>query len=69
MLIYINVSLSFWQVTLMIKCSLMGMIRVNQYNQIIDQKLNKPNCKLEDLMEEDLFLQEIKNPSSKIHNL
>ncbi len=44
-------------------------MRVNQFNQSIELKLSKPLCKLEDLLEEEGYLQEIKNPNSKIQNL
>lgn len=37
-------------------------------NQVIEDKLSQ-NCELEDLLEEDEILQEVKNPSSKVYNL
>ena len=47
----------------------MGILRVNQYNPIIDQKINKQDCTLEEILDEDSILQEVKTPNSKVHVL
>lgn len=45
----------------------MGM-GFSRRNAAIEDKLAK-NCQLDDLLEEDEILQEIKNPSSKVFKL
>ena len=47
----------------------MGILRVNQYNPIIEQKINKKDCTLEELLDDDIILTEIKNSNPKVHIL
>lgn len=51
--------------------SLLGFIKSNNFTSstAIDEKLNKPNCSLEELLDEDEIIQEMKHQNIKLTNL
>ena len=67
-MIIINVSLLFKQVLFFNNLSLIGLFKSNQQtDQSIVEKIRKSDCTIEELLEEEDILQEVKN--SKNNNL